>query len=163
MVNHELLKENFIDFFMKEREGDMVAADLTFKTYVMVDDGLMKRRVNLNKALCTTTVQKFLSLLNTKVYGNAAKKYNKKLFCVPVLEGGTDSIKYHLHLTIWKPERLSDYDFEKLITKLWLKTMFGNRIMKIENVYDEKRRHEYVLKRRTKCEDIQSSILFEAT
>ena len=56
--------------------------------------------------------QHFCNKLNYKLYGKAAKRYNKTLLILPVLHGEISGKNLHLHAAIGCVDR--DYSFEKL-------------------------------------------------
>lgn len=120
---------------MKDR---MIAVDLDFKKSAYLNDGTTQEKVHriLTEDNARKNVRHFLNILNKKIYGNAAKRFNKKVHVVPVIKGGTKNNQLHLHMTVIVPERFKKDEFVTLMSNLWTKTHFGNSVMKVQDVHD---------------------------
>jgi hypothetical protein len=66
----------------------------------------------------------FLNRMNKAIFGNAYKRYGKRVQVIPVYEKDVDT-HLHFHLFIEKPDRLSDLRFECLIRTNWIKSDWG--------------------------------------
>ena len=160
-MNHQNIFNEWTNYVNSKMKGQVLAVDLNFKKFIYLKDGEMERKEILTKDNARQNVVHFLNVLNKKVYGNASKRFNKKVFVVPVIEGGTQNKQLHLHMTVVVPERFERDDFITLISDTWTKTNFGNSVMKIQDVYNLNGRHNYMFKRKTKDEDIQSAVVVE--
>ena len=73
----------------------------------------------------------FRNLLNSKVFGNGFKRFNKQLKMLVVREY-SQNLRHHIHCIIEQPIRYSYLEFNFLIHKLWNKTQFGYSNVHIE-------------------------------
>ena len=99
----------------------------------------MKQRVN-NKSLDNITssqnLRHFLSVLNKKCFGNAYKRFNKRLRVLPSLERSSDG-RYHYHLTLENPYPDNPMKFAQMIEFTWFKTNYGYRKIDIQHKVDK--------------------------
>lgn len=72
---------------------------------------------------------KFLNKLNKRVFGNASKRFGKKVECLIVIE--QEASKTHMHAMIKIPSHKTAIDFEENIQDAWMKTLNTNRDIKI--------------------------------
>ena len=93
-----------------------------------------KQRVNgidLDRIRSEQNFRHFKNLLNSKVFGNGFKRYNKQLKMIVVREY-SQNLRHHIHCIIEQPIRYSYLEFNFLIRKLWNKTQFGYSNIHIE-------------------------------
>ncbi len=95
----------------------------------------MKQRVS-NKSLDNITssqnLRHFLNVLNKKCFGNAYKRFNKRLRVLPSLERSSDG-RWHYHLTLENPCPSNPIKFERMIESTWFKTSYGYRRIDIKH------------------------------
>ena len=74
----------------------------------------------------------FLKRLNYSIYGNASKRFGKKVIAMPTLEGhGKDKLlHYHCALGGFRAD-LSEDAIAAKITAAWQQTQFGNEQVKV--------------------------------
>lgn len=72
-------------------------------------------------------LQHFLNRLNKKVFGNAVRRFDKKLNCYAAFEGGVGFTRPHFHLLIQGSPYHTKNEFERLVEKEWTKTNYGYR------------------------------------
>ena len=90
----------------------------------------------------------FKNLLNTNVFGNGFKRFNKQLKMIVVREYSFN-LRHHIHCIIEQPIRYTDLEFNFLIHKLWNKTYFGYSEIHIEKPTSHKRKvgwFNYIMK-----------------
>jgi hypothetical protein len=99
----------------------------------------MKQRVD-NKSLDNITssqnLRHFLNILNKKCFGNAYKRFNKRLRVLPSLERSSDG-RWHYHLTLENPFPSNAIKFERMIESTWFKTSYGYRRIDIKHSINE--------------------------
>ena len=99
----------------------------------------MKQRVN-NKSLdsigCSENLRHFLNVLNKKCFGNAFKRFDKRLRVLPSLERSSDG-RWHYHLTLENPYPSNPIKFERMIESTWFKTSYGYRHIDIKHSINE--------------------------
>ena len=145
----ELLNDpNWYKRFSDLPYGQTYAVSLTLKQRI----GDLK----LDEVYLEDTVSHFFYKMNTAVYGNAVKRFKKRLMMFGCWER-TD--RYHVHLAIERPERLSHYEFTDLVRTNWRSTRWGYETDKIEAVYDFGGWVGYMQKRRTKPNGLLASLL----
>ncbi len=119
----------------------------------------------------TVSVQNFRHFsnkLNKRVFGNAFRRYGRKLQMFVVQENN-ETQRHHLHCIIECPDFIRPLDFVVLVQDCWISTRFGYRQLDFEVPSDFERRVgwvNYCLKRRTKQEysssiDWSNSTCFE--
>ena len=89
----------------------------------------MKQRMN-NKSLdgisSSQNLRHFLNVLNKKCFGNAYKRFDKRLKVFPSLERSSDG-RWHFHLILENPYPNNPMKFERMIEFTWFKTSYGYR------------------------------------
>jgi len=78
----------------------------------------------------------FLNVLNKRCFGNASKRFNKKLRVISVLERSKVG-RWHYHLTLQNPYPENPYKFESMINHAWFKTNYGYRHIHIHKNINE--------------------------
>lgn len=99
----------------------------------------MKQRIGFEKLDDINACQNFrhfMNILNCSVYGNAFKRYQKRLGVVPVLENSS-SDRLHYHLVLERPTFITLSEFNDLIVSSWEKTKFGYAEIDIQNIYGD--------------------------
>ena len=109
---------------------------LTLKQARKTDDGM--RWIRTDEYQCRKAFLHFMHLLNRAVYGNAARRYGKKLRVLPILENGTFfeqgtdgnrrfRRRWHFHAAIEPPPHIGPDQFKAIIHKCWCKVDWGYR------------------------------------
>lgn len=80
----------------------------------------------------------FSNLLNRKVFGNASRRFGKKLKMLVVRERSITH-RHHLHTIIETPEHIETIHFKKLLHSLWMECDFGYHHIHIEKPTSHKR------------------------
>ena len=110
-----------------------------------------KQRVNgidLDRIRSEQNFRHFKNLLNTNVFRNGFKRFNKQLKMIVVREYSFN-LRHHIHCIIEQPIRYTDLEFNYLIHKLWNKTQFGYSEIHIEKPTSHKREvgwFKYIMK-----------------
>jgi hypothetical protein len=89
----------------------------------------MKKRVgfrNVDPIVASDNFRHFMSRLNHKILGSAAKLHGRKLKTVAVIETNGDG-RLHYHAMIDRPNYCSFETFRAVVTDQWLRTDFGYR------------------------------------
>lgn len=93
----------------------------------------------------------FLNVLNKKVNGNAHRRFNKSLKCIPIIEKDEKTrIHYHLILEHLSRRKMTPATYELVMQSLW---KFGR--IKSNGLFindEDSSWKDYILKRRTKYE-----------
>ena len=87
--------------------------------------------IDLDRIRSEQNFRYFKNLLNTNIFGNGFKRFNKQLKMIVVREYSFN-LRHHIHCIIEQPKRYSDLEFNLLIRKLWKKTLFGYSNIHIE-------------------------------
>ena len=96
------------------------------------------KKIGLDRIRSEQNFRHFKNLLNTKVFGNGYKRFNKQLKMLVVREF-SHNLRHHIHCIIEHPLRYSYLEFNHLIHKLWNKTDFGYWSVHIEKPTSHKR------------------------
>lgn len=128
------LKNAWIDF--AGRYPFAVRADLTLRSarWVKNNDNRVSRWVRLNDYRASENNRIFLDRLNKRVFGNAYKRYGKKLDVMMVLEKGSLNGRLHVHGLFSCPEWLPVEDLKRLIDESWSATPWSYDERLIEDV-----------------------------
>ena len=122
------LKKSIKDYAMDFDPTNCFAVTLT-----------MKQRVD-NKSLDNITssqnLRHFLNVLNKKCFGNAYKRFNKRLRVLPSLERSSDG-RWHYHLALENPFPINPMKFERMIESAWFKTSYKHRHIDIKHKVNE--------------------------
>lgn len=105
---------------------------LTLKQGRRADNG---HWVSLDEIGCRNAFWHFKDFLNRAAFGNATRRYGKRLRMVPVLEKSIGG-RWHYHVAIEPPPHLDGVEFKTLIHKCWAKTDWGYREVKIRDNAD---------------------------
>jgi hypothetical protein len=98
----------------------------------------MKQRVD-NKSLdnisSSQNLRHFLNILNKKCFGNAFKRFDKRLKVFPSLERSSTG-RWHYHLVLENPFPSNPMKFERMIESAWFKTSYKHRRIHIDRNID---------------------------
>ena len=107
----------------------------------------------------------FSNVLNKKVYGNAFKRFKKRLKMIGIFEGGVGGIRYHYHGVIQTPPHLLNSSLNektKFINDSWKKTRWGYDINDVRYPSTEDGGVvgwiHYITKSRSKQYDLSTSV-----
>jgi hypothetical protein len=128
----------FISTFSK---SDAFSVTLSMKQS-MWNDGCFER---LDDIKAQKNMRHFLNRLNRSLFGNAAKRYGKKVEVIPVLEK-SPSGRLHYHLTIKNPNPSQPFIFQQKVKTCWFQTMFADNQFRIEESYDVDGWNDYITK-----------------
>lgn len=90
----------------------------------------------IDKTRCSRNNRHFFNVINKKVYGNATKRFNKKLSTIPVIELSKNN-RYHAHMIIEVPDRkyISNQEFYLLLKTTWNNLDYGyNEVRIVTNI-----------------------------
>ena len=122
------LKKTIKDYAMEFDKTNCFAVTLT-----------MRQRVD-NKSLdnisSSQNLKHFLNILNTKCFGNAFKRFGKKLRVFPSLERSSTG-RWHYHLILENPYPDNSMKFERMIESAWFKTSYRHRLIDIKHSINE--------------------------
>jgi len=116
-------RENLREWLDRGDWSNWFAVTLTMRrTYLADTEKGERTHIDVDQA--SRNLRHFLNVTNSKVFGNAFRRYNKRLQVIPVFE--LDDVKHlHFHLFIKKPTRLTNFRFESLIRTNWIKSDWG--------------------------------------
>ena len=96
------------------------AVTLTFKQVFHSIAGSMR----LTSEYASKNVRHFLNQINRKYFGNASKRYGKRIAVFPVMETSVEG-RLHYHLLIDRPVHIEPVRFEADIRRIWRSTDWG--------------------------------------
>lgn len=100
----------------------------------------------------------FLNRLNQKCFGNSFRRFNRRIQSFVVMEGNTKGVRHHPHMILEKPPTITESVWTKLINDCWSKTTYGYRHLDIQPIYNVETLDQYLLKTKSKFDDLQTSI-----
>ena len=109
-------KEAIVNWVGEVNDRSHVAVTLTMKQTA--------RHQKLDNYLATKNLRQFLNLLNRSIYGNAARRFNKRLEVLAVQEMSSWQ-RLHYHLLIKVPDRISVESLSETIQHHWKRTNFA--------------------------------------
>lgn len=91
----------------------------------------------IDRTRCSRNNRHFFNVINKKVYGNANKRFNKKLTTLPVIELSKNK-RLHTHMIIEIPNRkyISNQDFYSLIKTTWNNLDYGYKELRMSTNID---------------------------
>ncbi|MEW8611815.1 MAG: hypothetical protein AB2610_01530 [Candidatus Thiodiazotropha sp.] len=109
----------------KFNSKETVCVTLTYSKYWM---NRISRSIGFTyrerlRAYLINHLDDYLHYLNKHYFGNAFRRFNKRLPIVPVIEGDNLVYDYHFHLGFLIPERITLDDFRLEARKKWRKGM----------------------------------------
>ena len=102
MVSKYSFRQELIKFIQSIEWSNPFALTLTLKQRVF--------NHSLDLIQVTSTIRHFMNRLNRMIFGNASKRYNKKLKLFPVIEHGADK-RFHIHAIIDCPNKITTDQF----------------------------------------------------
>ena len=128
--------------------NQFVFVTLTAKQCLLNVDGNLVRttREDMDRE-----VGKFLKRLDAAVYGNAVKRYGKRLHRIDASHGGADSLqRLHRHLIIELPDRFLGstgfLEFQGLVQKAWARSPYAREIIEVLPVQNLEAATRYLIK-----------------
>ena len=143
-MNQQQLNDEIRRFVTSERVTNPINLTFTQKQSVngfKVDDVVSEKNF-----------RHFKNKLNTKLFGNGYRRYNKQLQMLVVREVSSNH-RHHLHCIIEQPHRIGFEQFTHLIETVWKSTDFGYEEIHIEKPSSQLREDgwlSYIMKDRTK-------------
>jgi hypothetical protein len=135
-TRQKTIKRATVEWFndrLRAKPNQFVFLTLTAKQAVTNVDGNLAAttREDMDRE-----VGKFLKRLDVAVYGNAAKRYGKRLRRIDASHGGADTFKrLHRHLVIELPQRFEGDGgldrFVELIRSTWMRSCYAMTIMDV--------------------------------
>ncbi len=119
---------------LKRAEGYTHANTLTLKPYrtVMTERGEVREKLTIDEA--RANMRHFINRLNTAIYGNAVKRFGKRIAILPALEGAEGkSLHYHCAISNL-PETLSEAALHAKVKEAWQLTHFGNEQIDVQRM-----------------------------
>jgi glutaredoxin-related protein len=120
------LKSAIQEYFKKADVSNTLAVTLTMKQKV---DSEWLDLYNSKK-----NFKHFMNRMNERVYGNAFKRFQKRIGVIPIIEFSQNS-RLHYHLIMERPERISDVLYPFMIDSCWGMTKFGHHQVDIQKTY----------------------------
>ncbi len=106
--------------------ADMYAVTLTMKQN--------NNGVTLDTVTASQNLRHFLNILNQTIFGNAFRRFGRKLKVIPVIEMSAWD-RLHYHLSLEKPDFISEEQFTQLLFSSWMKTDFARREIDVQKIY----------------------------
>lgn len=100
------------------------AVTLTMKQAVMVQTNSGSTLVRLTREEASRNYRHFLSLLSSKILGQAAKRHGRRVNSISAIEGGP-SKRLHIHAVIDCPKAELLEKFPMMIGGAWKRTSWG--------------------------------------
>jgi len=133
---------------LRANSNQFVFVTLTAKQCLLNVDGNLVRttREDMDRE-----VGKFLTRLDTAVYGNAVKRYGKRLHRIDASHGGADSYqRLHRHLIIELPDRflggVGFQQFQDLVQTTWARSPYAREIIEVLPVHNLEAATRYLVK-----------------
>ena len=120
------LKKSIQDYLNKADLENTLAVTLTMKQ--------KKDAEYLDLYNSKKNFRHFMNRMNERVYGNAFKRFQKRIGVIPVIEFSQNN-RLHYHLVMERPERVSEVLFPHMIESCWRKTRFGHHQVDIQKTY----------------------------
>ena len=153
------------DYLIKTPIENPLLVTFTLKQMIQFYNDFGSVRVQGDRETYETNFTHFSNRLNKKVYGNASKRFKKRLKMLAIIEGGVEGIRYHYHGVIQTPPQLlnsSLHEKTKFINDSWNETLWGYRITDIKypnkEVGDVGGWINYISKSRSKQHDLNTSV-----
>lgn len=131
-----------------------IRCDLNFKQRkeIVIDGRLHSHK--LDDSFANQNISEFLHRLNQKVYGNAYKRFDKKLDVIISLEGGKDNVREdadtskltHAHISVQQPNHIPEKLFILLINECWIKSEWGFSQINVERIKSVRGTSKYQIK-----------------
>jgi hypothetical protein len=134
MTNDQLLlRAACFGFMQKHADRFSHAVTLTLKPYRIVASPVGDQRQVLTPIEASANFHHFLNRLNAELFGNAAKRFEKSVTAIPLLEGQATHKLLHYHCALGNfPIDLCEKGIAAKITSAWHLTAFGNAQIDIQ-------------------------------
>ena len=142
-MNRTYLNETIRDFVTQNRVTNPINVTFTEKQSM--------NGFKIDSVISERNFRHFKNKLNTKLFGNGYRRYNKQLQMLVVRE--VSNRRHHLHCIIEQPQRIGFEKFTHLIETVWKSTDFGYEEIHIEKPSSQLREDgwlSYIMKDRTK-------------
>tara|TARA_R110002153_G_scaffold56073_1_gene155183 strand:+ start:5483 stop:6001 length:519 start_codon:yes stop_codon:yes gene_type:complete len=164
-MNNTQLKRITKSYLTKTLIENPLLVTFTLKQMIQVYNEFGSERVWGDRETYETNFTHFSNRLNKKAYGNASKRFKKRLKILAIMEGGIGGIRYHYHGVIQTPPHLLNSSLNektKFINDSWKETLWGYRITDIKypnkEVGDVDGWINYISKSRSKQNDLNTSV-----
>ena len=150
-ARQKLIRWTTTDWFnnrLRANSNQFVFVTLTAKQCLLNMDGNL---VPTTREDMDREVGKFLVRLDTEVYGNAVKRYGKRLHRIDASHGGAASYqRLHRHLIIELPDRFLGGDgiqrFQGLVQTTWARPPYAREIIEVLPVQNLEAATRYLVK-----------------
>ena len=89
--------------------------------------------VRIDESQCRKSFAVFMHQLDRAVYGNAVRRYDRRVRVIPTLEKDKDG-RWHIHAAIELPPHLEAAHFDEMIRECWSRIDWGyDRILVRDN------------------------------
>ena len=119
----------------------------------------VRKGLRLDNITSERNFRHFKNKLNSKLFGNGYRRFNKQIQMLVVREVSSNR-RHHLHCIIEQPQRIGFKEFSDLIESVWRSTDFGYEKIHIEKPFSQLREDgwlSYIMKDRTKV-DLNTSV-----
>ena len=164
-MNTSRLSRTTRSYLTKTQIENPLLVTFTLKQMIQVYNEFGSHLVKGNRITYETNFRHFSNRLNKKAYGNASKRFKKRLKILAIMEGGIGGIRYHYHGVIQTPPHLLNSSLNektKFINNSWKETLWGYRITDIKypnkEVGDVVGWINYISKSRSKQNDLNTSV-----
>ena len=164
-MNQQQLNEEIRDFVRSNKIPNPINVTFTQKQKV-VGEGMfnitdkngnrvcqyLKFNKHIDDVSSEQNFRHFKNKLNTKLFGNGYRRFNKQLQMLVIREVSSNH-RHHLHCIIEQPQRIGFEKFTHLIETVWKSTDFGYEEIHIEKPSSQLREDgwlSYIMKDRTK-------------
>lgn len=132
-VRHQEAIREWIDI---SKWNNPYAVTLTLKKSIpsFIQDRPVRPRIS--KTVASDNFKRFLNILNGMVFRKSAKRYNKRIKVVGVMER-TDTKHLHYHAVIDCPKEFKGNDFEATIKEAWAKTLWAHEQVHVKSNIDQ--------------------------
>jgi len=118
MVSREATKQETKIYFKDFDISNCFGVSLSLEQYA--------NNKSIDNISSSQNLKHFLNVLNNRCFGNAFKRFNKKLRVISVLERSKVG-RWHYHLTLQNPFPDDPYKFESMINHAWHNTNYGDK------------------------------------
>ena len=105
------------------------------------------------------TLKRYWNRVDNRLYGNAAKHFNKRCERINIIEGSEFGARYHFHCIVKRPKDRyeSDDEFCKFLRQQWRVENSNNYIIDFQSLENEHGWTNYITKRlnRKDCDTIE--------
>jgi hypothetical protein len=164
-MNTSRLSNTTRSYLTKTKIENPLLVTFTLKQMIQVYNEFGSHLVKGNRITYETNFRHFMNRLNKKVYGNASKRFEKRLKVLAIIEGGVGGIRYHYHGVIQTPPHLLNSSLNektKFINDSWKETRWGYNINDVRYPSTEDGGVEgwihYITKSRSKQYDLSTSV-----